>query len=48
MDYAHADIVDTACINVGLSHADVDSDGLVTVSSVCERAAAAMKQLAAL
>jgi NAD(P)H-dependent FMN reductase len=47
LGYAHARIVEAACVDIGVNHGDVGDDGLVGIAGVCERIAFAIDQLAA-
>ena len=47
LGYAHAHIVDTACVDVSVTHADVADDGLVTDPAARDRITHAIAQLAA-
>jgi NAD(P)H-dependent FMN reductase len=45
LGYAHAQIVEKACVQVPVSHADVDDDGLVRAPAARTRIAFAIEQL---
>jgi NAD(P)H-dependent FMN reductase len=47
LGYAHAWIVEAACVEVAVNHGDVGSDGLVMSAAVRTRVAAAIARLAA-
>jgi chromate reductase len=47
LNYAHARILDTACVDVAVTQADVGGDGLVGDPAARERIAYAIAQLAA-
>jgi NAD(P)H-dependent FMN reductase len=47
LGYAHATIVETACVDVPVHSADIGADGLLTDAVACERIEFALAQLAA-
>src|SRR5262245_4488015 len=47
LGYAHATIVEAACVDVPLQHADISADGLVGDAAAHQRIASALAELAA-
>ncbi len=47
LGYAHATLVEAACVDVPVHNADIGADGLVTDATACDRFAFSIAQLAA-
>ena len=48
LGYAHAHIVEGACVDIAVHHSDVGDDGLVTNPAIRERIGFAIEQLLAI